>query len=151
MEWVAIYSSRESSQHRDQTHVSWIGRRIPYHWATREAFYVICQLKMLSQSKQNKVGSALRATVCPLWPVQIKAKADLKKKKKSIWKCKTWTQTTCYIFLLQFNMVISKLFLFLTQFLSHILINTGGLPCPLRTWKWGIQDDTLKVKLKFNT
>ena len=37
---------------------------------------------MLSQSKQNKVGSALRATVCPLWPVQIKAKADLKKKKK---------------------------------------------------------------------
>ena len=80
-----------------------------------------------------------------------KSKSWFKKKKKSIWKCKTWTQTTCYIFLLQFNMVISKLFLFLTQFLSHILINTGGLPCPLRTWKWGIQDDTLKVKLKFNT
>ena len=74
-----------------------------------------------------------------------------KGKKKGIWKCKTWTQTTCCIFLLQFNMVISKLFLFLMQFLSHILINTGGLPCPLRTWKWGIQDDTLKVKLKFNT
>ena len=27
-----------------------------------------------------------------------------------------------------FNMVISKLFLFLMQFLFHILIKTGGLP-----------------------
>ena len=37
LEWVAISSSRKSSQPRDQTHVSCIGRRTLYHWATREA------------------------------------------------------------------------------------------------------------------
>ena len=31
LEWVAISSSRGSSQPRDGTHVSCIGRRIPYH------------------------------------------------------------------------------------------------------------------------
>ena len=36
MEWVAISSSRESSQPRDQTCISGIGRRILYHRATRE-------------------------------------------------------------------------------------------------------------------
>ena len=36
LEWVAISFSRGSSQTRDQTHVSCIGRRILYHWATRE-------------------------------------------------------------------------------------------------------------------
>ena len=35
-EWVTISSSRASSQPRDQTHVSFIGRRILYHWATWE-------------------------------------------------------------------------------------------------------------------
>ena len=35
--WVAIFSSRESSQPRDQTHVSCIGRLILYH--IREAQY----------------------------------------------------------------------------------------------------------------
>ena len=33
LEWVAISFSRGSSQIRDQTRVSWIGRRILYHWA----------------------------------------------------------------------------------------------------------------------
>ena len=40
LEWIAISSSRWSSQSRDQTHVSWvscIGRWILYHWATWEA------------------------------------------------------------------------------------------------------------------
>ena len=37
MGWVAISFSRESSQPRDQNQVSCIGRRILYHWATREA------------------------------------------------------------------------------------------------------------------
>ena len=35
--WVAISSSRESSRPRDQTLIFCIGRRILYHWATREA------------------------------------------------------------------------------------------------------------------
>ena len=36
LEWVAIYFSRGSSQPRDGTHVSCIGRQILYHWANRE-------------------------------------------------------------------------------------------------------------------
>ena len=35
--WVAILFSRGPSWSRDQTHVSCIGRRILYYWATREA------------------------------------------------------------------------------------------------------------------
>ena len=37
LEWVAISSSREASWPRDQTHVSCIGRRILYRWATKKA------------------------------------------------------------------------------------------------------------------
>jgi len=37
LEWVANSFSRGSSQPRDWTHVSCIGRQILYHWATREA------------------------------------------------------------------------------------------------------------------
>ena len=36
-EWVALSSSTWSSQSRDQTQVSCIGRWILYHWATKEA------------------------------------------------------------------------------------------------------------------
>ena len=38
LEWVAISSSRGSSQPKDWTYVCCIGRRILYHWATREAY-----------------------------------------------------------------------------------------------------------------
>ena len=46
-EWVAISFCRGSSQTRDQTQVSCIGRWILYHWATREAlsFYIENRLK----------------------------------------------------------------------------------------------------------
>ena len=37
LEWIAISFSRESSWPRDQTHVSWIGTWILYHWTTWEA------------------------------------------------------------------------------------------------------------------
>ena len=37
LEWVAISFSMGSSPPSDGTCVSWIGRRILYHWATREA------------------------------------------------------------------------------------------------------------------
>ena len=37
LEWGAISSSRESSQPRDWTCISRIGRRILYHWSTWEA------------------------------------------------------------------------------------------------------------------
>ena len=44
LEWVAISSSRGSSQPSSQTHVFCIGRWILYHWATRKAIllYVNC-------------------------------------------------------------------------------------------------------------
>ena len=37
LEWVAIIFSRGSSQSRDQTHISCIGRWVLYHWATMKA------------------------------------------------------------------------------------------------------------------
>ena len=37
LEWVAMPSFKWSSQPRDRTHISWTGRQILYHWATREA------------------------------------------------------------------------------------------------------------------
>ena len=37
LEWVAIFSSRESSWPRDQTCISCIGRQVLYYWATGEA------------------------------------------------------------------------------------------------------------------
>jgi len=40
LEWVDISFSRVSSWPRDGTHVSCIGRRIPYHWATWETYMV---------------------------------------------------------------------------------------------------------------
>ena len=40
LEWVAISSSRGYFRPRDSTHVSCIGRRVLYHWATWEAHLV---------------------------------------------------------------------------------------------------------------
>jgi len=37
LEWVAISSSRRSSQPRDRTHISCIDKQVLHHWATREA------------------------------------------------------------------------------------------------------------------
>ena len=44
LEWAAIFLSRESSQLRDGTCVSCISRQILYHWATREAQFVVYYL-----------------------------------------------------------------------------------------------------------
>jgi len=40
LEWVAISFSRRSSQPRDQTHFSCIGKWVLYHWATREVHFI---------------------------------------------------------------------------------------------------------------
>ena len=47
LEWVAISFSSGYSQPRDWTHVSYIGRWILYHWATREASIIstFCHFK----------------------------------------------------------------------------------------------------------
>ena len=41
LEWVAISYSRGSSQPRDHTRVSCVGRRILYHWTTWEATQLV--------------------------------------------------------------------------------------------------------------
>ena len=53
VEWVAISFSRGSSQHRDRTHVSCIGRQILYHWATWEAInpYIFVAIRYNSNRK----------------------------------------------------------------------------------------------------
>ena len=45
LEWVAISFSRASSQPRDWTHISCIGRQILYHWVTWEARDATLQVK----------------------------------------------------------------------------------------------------------
>ena len=50
LEQIAISFSRRSSWARDQTNVSWIGRRILYHWGTKEAWNII----ICSQISGNK-------------------------------------------------------------------------------------------------
>ena len=74
---VAISSSRESSQPRDQTHVSWgscIGRWILCHWASWEAweailFLLISSLKNFSISDTQHLrwvlNSALETSLGP--------------------------------------------------------------------------------------
>ena len=54
LEWVAISSSRGSSQHRDCTHVSClscVGRRVLHHWATWETLL----RRYIWRSKWNSV------------------------------------------------------------------------------------------------
>ena len=49
LEWVATSFSRGSSQPRDWTHISCIGRWVLYHWATREAHNDSCSVLLHSQ------------------------------------------------------------------------------------------------------
>ena len=74
LEWVVISFSRESSQPRDQTCVSCIGRQILYHWAIQEVHCLVITIWNLA-SYCISIGfpcllpvpsSANRAT-CSLW------------------------------------------------------------------------------------
>ena len=38
LDWIAVFCPRGSSRPRNRTCVSCVGRQIPYHWATWEAF-----------------------------------------------------------------------------------------------------------------
>ena len=62
LEWIAISSSRGSSQLRDWTFVSCIGRRVLYHWAIWEALdvwlntpFFLFGLGYLEEQKQKKI------------------------------------------------------------------------------------------------
>ena len=66
LEWVAISFSRGSSQPRDRTHVSCIGRQTFYHWATRES---------LTSHSKLLVKTTVRHHITPLrWPLFKKQK-----------------------------------------------------------------------------
>ena len=62
LEWVATSFSRGSSQARDQTHISCIGRRILCHWATREALNMPWKVNVSCSVTSN----SLRPTDCRL-------------------------------------------------------------------------------------
>ena len=47
LEWVAISSFRESSQPRDGTRVTCIGRRILYHWAAKGTLIIMYTLYVI--------------------------------------------------------------------------------------------------------
>ena len=56
LEWAVISSSRGSSQPKDWTHVSCIGRQILYHWATTEALTsTILQLRKKIKFKKPNI------------------------------------------------------------------------------------------------
>ena len=69
LEWVAISFSRGSSQPRDWTSVSCIGRQILYHWATWEAQNAVelfqktkplaSWIEPLGDSSENTLGSVV--------------------------------------------------------------------------------------------
>jgi len=50
LEWAAISFSRGSSWPRDQTHISYIGRQILYHWTTREALILVLETEIFRYS-----------------------------------------------------------------------------------------------------
>ena len=66
--WAAISSSRGSSQLRDRTQVSCIGRQILYHWATREAhtwnrkLYKVTSIFEKEMNFQNKKYTRTKTT-----------------------------------------------------------------------------------------
>ena len=62
LEWVAISYSRGSSQSRDQTHVSCIGRHVLYHWATFLLGLKLSRLRSAGLSNLSPSGSRLEFT-----------------------------------------------------------------------------------------
>ena len=73
LEWVAISSSGEFSQPRDQTYVSCIGRQILYQWATWEA-----QRQAHSSSYLKSINQAANQSPC-LGPSLVLLPSSLKK------------------------------------------------------------------------
>ena len=68
LEWVAISFSRRSSQPRDWTHISCTGRRILYHWATRDALADVSgMLKTLTITVLLSVSPSVSVNICFLY------------------------------------------------------------------------------------
>ena len=77
LEWVAISYSRWSSQPRDWTHISYTGRQILYHWATREAhvcvvYASVCVCVCVRARARMCVYLAM---LCALWDLGFPTRA----------------------------------------------------------------------------
>ena len=59
LEWVAISFSRGSSRPKDQTHIFCIGKKVYYHWTTRETLFECCLKQLCSQKETHKLHWAL--------------------------------------------------------------------------------------------
>ena len=74
LEWVAISSSRGSSQPRSQTRVSLgscIGSQILYHRAIWEALPVVAQVQSLELRSHKLCGTAEKKRLLPLWSLYL--------------------------------------------------------------------------------
>ena len=70
LKWVAISFSRRSSQPRDRTQISFIGRQILYHWATRKAqTYIVLYVSYVS-IKLEKTLNKLKNFLDSKWYLQ---------------------------------------------------------------------------------
>ena len=97
LEWVAISSSRGSSQPRDGTHVSWVSgtvRWVLYHWATWEAHIDIkCRtVKSTCVNKWQIISWSWRAKKAgKLYIFAIICNSRMKSLWKKLWPEKTYT------------------------------------------------------------
>ena len=80
LEWVAVSFSRGSSQPRDWTRVSSIGRWLLYHWATRESLFTATSLFPRERTMPSGGGSSDYLASLLLF---TRNKADLKEGRKS--------------------------------------------------------------------
>ena len=110
-EWVAISFSRGSFWPRDWTHISYIGRRILYHWASREAritwhhanisWCEICpSLIKIPQISHNILRFVITFTVCGFLPHKpCKRKHPMRRPDQQSTQMPSWLHTqSCSIF-----------------------------------------------------
>ena len=130
LEWVVISFSRESSWPRDQTHVSYIGRWVLYHWASKEALENViknsrvgewCNYSLLlggkSQSAQKCLpalafGLSLNRVVPPWvstakWRIGFRTPVDTKIHRYSSLLCKIMWLFAYNLCIFSYNPIIS--------------------------------------------
>ena len=93
-------SSRWSFQPRDWTRVSYIGRRILYHWATQEAplvndrplvmFFELIRDILKGQILHKRITAIGFQTAVPSIPMVDKAKRELLLRSKLLFRFRTW-------------------------------------------------------------
>ena len=94
LKWVAISFSKGSSQPRDWTHISFVGRQILY-WATWEAPYWNMSLANLNVRPENFYG--LKS--CFKTPFAFISRVTLEPDHSSVrWGLQQWLKLFCQVF-----------------------------------------------------